>query len=571
MPSFCVMHSQRATQEFSTQSNPDTYTSAGLVAYAYPRFKTQFGLDRVMLWLTVFIPVAQAAAILVLHAVAGVARCVPYDSNSEINTKSNFIDQACGLHLSSQVLQGLVRSGPLWDTAGSMQLQHECYPFILLITALIMLIPHVVYRRSIDRTARRDMCLVRSEMHSFRRAVGQELQYLQSISAHSVDSGVPANTLLSPGSTIPQVPGTQSNVVLRVPIGGQVPHQVYWSNDVNSGGTTAATVGANSLLSHTPAPTVVQVSSVPPVAPPQITSLPTTHRCGLLANNPIGPSSTPVALGYGDADFSAPGLLDLPCFHACHADWSLNTYLSAWQNTDFYWRRYLTKHAVLGVFQLTELIALVTLIAVHRGAPFAALFHCELQGSSGKHVSICTLQTTFLLNMSTLSWAALAVIGLVIQAVYFYSNFVHPFWLAADHGRYLGVDCRQPRSLSPGGVDETYRCFFADYIHLLAYTAFRDTQCEIRSLSVSYSPGLYRSDFHFISLLCIENADLIPDAIHVHFWTERYARLCRRRFRRPYWAIRRGSFGHLVRCEDLSMKFNFSKIRVKVEVNDFGF
>ncbi|KAA0200058.1 hypothetical protein FBUS_01239 [Fasciolopsis buskii] len=571
MPSFCAMHSQRATREFSTSSNPDVYTSAGLVAYVYPRFETQFWLDRIMLWLTVFIPMGQAVAILVLHAVSGVARCVPHESNSEITMKSNFVDQACGLHLSSQVLKGLVRSEPLWDTTGSMQLQHECYPFVLLITALIMVVPHFIYRRAIDRNARRDMCLVRSEMHSFRRAVGQELQYLQSVSAQSVNSAVPANTLLSPGSTMPQGAGTQTNAAVRVPVGGQVPHQVYWSNDVHSGGTTAATLGANTLLSDTPAPTVVQVPLVTPAVPPQIASLPTTHRCGLFVNNPIGPASTPVALGCGDADFSAPGLLDLPCFQACHADWSLNTYLSAWQNTDFYWRRYLTKHAVLGVFQTITLITLVILIGVHHGAPFAALFHCELHGSVRKHVSICTLQTTFVLNMSVLSWAGLAVTGLVLQAIYFYSNFIHPFWLSADHGRYLGVDCRRPWVFSPGCVDETYRCFFADYIHLLAYTAFRDTQCEIRSLSVSYSPGLYRSDFHFISLLCIENAHLIPDALHVHFWTERYARLCRRRFRRPYWAIRRGSLGHLVRCEDLSMKFNFSKIRVKVEVNDFGF
>ncbi|VDP91622.1 unnamed protein product [Echinostoma caproni] len=171
--------------------------------------------------------------------------------------------------------------------------------------------------------------------------------------------------------------------------------------------------------------------------------------------------------------------------------------------------------------------------------------------------------------MSLLSWAALASTGLILQAVYFYINFIHPFWLTGDRGRYLGVEIR-PRTMSTG-VDETYRCFFADYIHLLAYTAFRDTQCEIRSLTVDYSSGLYRSDFHFLFLLCIENAHLFPDAIHIHFWTERYARLCRRRFRRPYWAIRRGSLGHLVRCEDLSMKFNFSKIRVKVEVNAFGF
>ncbi|KAF6771794.1 hypothetical protein AHF37_09621 [Paragonimus kellicotti] len=555
MASICVPFLSPETKECGTFANPDVYTSAGLVANAYSRFRTQFWIDRILVWLTVIIPTIQAIILILLHTIMGLARCVPLEGRPSTGERisSNFFDRACGLQLTSNVLQGKSPAGPSdWTT---VQLQHECYPFLLWIIAILMWIPHFVHQRAIDKTARRDLCLVRSELHSFRRAVGQELNYLQAISAASMDGGVHTTTFLSPGSTMPTGP-TLPPTAVRYQTGPLlVPHQRQ--HDGNSGRTTAATVGGASLLSQTPAPTVIQ-APIPPCA---------LNRRELSGNRVLETSPVTVPLNYGDADFSAPGLLDLPCFRACHADWSLNTYLSAWQNTEFYWRRYLAKHAVLATFQILTTIALCTLVGFSKGTPFMAIFHCNLEVHDRQTVpAVCMLHTTFILNMSILCWTCISLTGLGLQAVYFYTNFVRTF--GGPGGRYLGVTSRPTTFVT--GLDETRRCFFADYIRLLAYTAFRDTQCEIRSLSVSYSRQLYRSDFHFISLLCTENAELLPDAIHIHFWTERYARLCRRQYRRPYWAIRRGSLGHLVRCEDLSMKFNFSKIRIKVEVNDFG-
>ncbi|GAA43066.1 hypothetical protein CLF_103711 [Clonorchis sinensis] len=559
MASMCFPFSSDPKECGGSFANPDVYTSAGLVANGYARFRTHFWIDRALVWLTVLIPVVEALGLIVLHAILGVARCVPRTMQDEADTRhmKDFFDRACGLQLTSNVLKGDVyQTSELSSNLSAVQLQHECYPFILLMVAVAMWLPHYLYHRAVDKTARRDLCLIRSELHSFRRAVGQELNYLQAMSTASME-GVPTTALFSPGSTIPQAQTLPATVVRHATHPGP---PAFMQQGPNSGRTTAATVGGTSLLSQTPAPTVI------PALQPQTATM-VTNRGALLPPTAADPSPTAPALNYGDADFSAPGLLDLPCFHACHADWSLNTYLSAWQNTDFYWRRYLAKHVVLATFQVLTTAIIFLLIGLHKGALFTPLFHCKL-GIHGNVVpAVCMLQTTFILNMSFLSWGCFALAGLSLQLAYFYSNFIRIF--GTHSGRYFGVTSRPTTFIT--GLDETGRCFFADYIRLLAYTAFRDTQCEIRNLSVSYSPELYRSDFHFISLLCTENSHLLPDAIHIHFWTERYARLCRRRFRRPYWAMRRGSLGHLVRCEDLSMRFNFSKISVKVEVNDFGF
>ncbi|OON21258.1 hypothetical protein X801_02846, partial [Opisthorchis viverrini] len=326
-------------------ANPDVYTSAGLVANGYARFRTHFWIDRALVWLTVLIPVVEALGLIALHAILGVARCVPKTMQAEADTRhmKDFFDRACGLQLTSNVLKGDVYQTELSSNLGTVQLQHECYPFILLMVAVAMWLPHYLYHRAVDKTARRDLCLVRSELHSFRRAVGQELNYLQAMSTASME-GVPTTALFSPGSTIPQAQTLPATVVRHATHAGP---PAFMQQVPNSGRTTAATVGGTSLLSQTPAPTVI------PALQPQTATM-VTNRGALLPQAAADPSPTAPALNYGDADFSAPGLLDLPCFHACHADWSLNTYLSAWQNTDFYWRRYLAKHVVLATFQVDD-------------------------------------------------------------------------------------------------------------------------------------------------------------------------------------------------------------------------
>ncbi|XP_018654860.1 hypothetical protein Smp_132010 [Schistosoma mansoni] len=490
------------SKDRNVYANPDVYTSAGVVATTYSRFKTSFWIDRILLILTVCIPVIQAFVLLLLHALLGVTRCLPDTKENKLDyytITNTFIDRACGLQLTTEVLQGTVKPLPNSFKSSSqihsesevtnkeistIRLQHECYPFVLIIYAIAMWIPHYLYHRSTDRTARRDLCLVRAELHSFRRAVTQELAYLQTLATASTDVGAPTGTFLSPASTIPTGPIIHQN-------GLYYPHTgIGYSgqNDGTSGRTTAATFGGGSALSQTTAPTVIHAQQ-------QSATIGTIRGGGGGGGGIIdSPTLSPaLPISFGDADLSAPGLLDLPCFHACHADWSLNTYLAAWQNTDFYWSRYLTKHIVLLVFHGCTILFTFIIIGIYKGTPFAPLFLCQINEN------------------------------------------------------------QPPPKL------------------FISYTAFKDTHCEIRTLTVSYSPYLYCSDFHFLSLLCNENAYLFSDSIHIHYWTERYARLCCKRFHRPYWAIRRGSLGHLVRCEDLSMKFNFSKIKIRVEVNDFGF
>ncbi|CAH8638353.1 unnamed protein product [Heterobilharzia americana] len=532
---FSFLH---GSKDLNVYANPDVYTSAGVVATTYSRFKTNFWLDRILFSLTVCLPVVQAIALLLLHTVIGVTRCLPdvKENKADYLTTNSFIDRACGLQLTTEVLQGTVKLIPssfrssnqihhsseiTGNEVSTIRLQHECYPFLLILYAIAMWIPHYLYHRSIDRTARRDLCLVRAELHSFRRAVTQELAYLQAVATASTDVGAPTGTFFSPGSTIPTGP-TFHQTGLYYPQG----LTGYGQTDGTSGRTTAATFGGASVLSHTPAPTVIHAQQSATIG---------TTRGGMVDSPEVSPT---LPMGFGDADLSAPGLLDLPCFNACHADWSLNTYLAAWQNTDFYWTRYLTKHIVLAVFQACAIIFIFTIIGVYKGTPFAALFTCQInEGQSQYKLFICMLQTTFIINMSVLSLGFLNLTGLILQMLYFYENFIHSFWLFNTNGSYMGVT-NQP-AIFLTGVDESKRCFFADYIRLLAYTAFKDTHCEIRTLTVSYSPRLYRSDFHFLSLLCNENAHLLPDSIHIHYWTERYARLSRKRFRRPYWAIRR--------------------------------
>ncbi|CAH8655873.1 unnamed protein product [Schistosoma margrebowiei] len=503
------------SKDRNVYANPDVYTSAGVVATTYSRFKTSFWIDRILLILTVCIPAIQALVLLLLHALLGVTRCLPDTKENKLDyytITNTFIDRACGLQLTTEVLQGTVKRLPHSFKSSSqihsesevtnkeistIRLQHECYPFVLIIYAIAMWIPHYLYHRSIDRTARRDLCLVRAELHSFRRAVTQELAYLQTLATASTDVGAPTGTFLSPTSTIPTGPIIHQN-------GLYYPHTGIGYGVQNDGTSERTTFGA-------------------------------------------------ISISFGDADLSAPGLLDLPCFHACHVDWSLNTYLAAWQNTDFYWSRYITKHIVLLVFHGCTILFTFIIIGIYKGTPFAPLYICQINDYQlSNKLFICMLQTTFIVNMSILSIGFLNLTSLILQMIYFYENFIHIFWLFNNNGSYMGITT-QPN------------------IFLTAYTAFKDTHCEIRTLTVNYSPYLYYSDFHFLSLLCNENIHLFSDFIHIHYWTERYARLCCKHFHRPYWAIRRGSLGHLVRCEDLSMKFNFSKIKIRVEVNDFGF
>ncbi|VDP58193.1 unnamed protein product [Schistosoma mattheei] len=566
------------SKDRNVYANPDVYTSAGVVATTYSRFKTSFWIDRILLILTVCIPVTQALVLLLLHALLGVTRCLPDTKENKLDyytITNTFIDRACGLQLTTEVLQGTVKRLPHSFKSSSqihsesevtnkeistIRLQHECYPFVLIIYAVAMWIPHYLYHRSTDRTARRDLCLVRAELHSFRRAVTQELAYLQTLATASTDVGAPTGTFLSPTSTIPTGPIIHQNGLYHPHTG--IGYGVQ--NDGTSGRTTAATFGGGSALSQTTAPTVIHAQQ-------QSTTIGTIRYGGIGGGIVDSPTLSPaIPISFGDADLSAPGLLDLPCFHACHADWSLNTYLAAWQNTDFYWSRYITKHIVLLVFHGCTILFTFIIIGIYKGTPFAPLFICQINDYQlSNKLFICMLQTTFIVNMSILSIGFLNLIGLILQMIYFYENFIHIFWLFNNNGSYMGITTQPNIFLT--GVDESRRCFFADYIRLLAYTAFKDTHCEIRTLTVNYSPYLYYSDFHFLSLLCNENIHLFSDSIHIHYWTERYARLCCKHFHRPYWAIRRGSLGHLVRCEDLSMKFNFSKIKIRVEVNDFGF
>ncbi|CAH8570275.1 unnamed protein product [Schistosoma turkestanicum] len=319
-------------------TNPDVYTSAGVVASTYSRFKTNFWIDRILFILSVCIPVIQAFVLLLLHAILGVTRCLPDTKENKIDyytITNTFIDRACGLQLTTEVLQGTVKPLPnsfkssiqihsesdvTAREISTIRLQHECYPFVLIIYAIAMWIPHYLYHRLTDRTFFFFLCLVRAELHSFRRAVTQELAYLQTLATASTDVGAPTGTFLSPVSTIPPGPPTLH------PNGSFYPHAGTGYNCQNegaSGRTTAATFGGASGLSQTTAPTVIHAQQ-------QSATIGTIRGGGAgavvgggggggaLVDSPTLSPALP--LSFGDADLSAPGLLDLPCFHACHAD-----------------------------------------------------------------------------------------------------------------------------------------------------------------------------------------------------------------------------------------------------------
>ncbi|KAL3308710.1 hypothetical protein Ciccas_012754 [Cichlidogyrus casuarinus] len=489
-----------------------------LLSTIYPTFSLTFWLDRLLLWTGVYIPLMIGAVLVFIHAFLGISRCMPEEGrglsdHQQKDTLNPYIDQACGLQLSFNILQGTAGTALLhWDEVRTpytqASLQHECYPFVLLIIALFMWAPHFLYQKSIEENARRDLCFIRGELHSFRESLAREL--VLSHPQHSKESHALSNQY----QTIYQKSTTQ------VPFLGCANFPAQHAGLISPSFGNATKHGSHQASTKTT-----------------------------------------------DADFSAPGISDLPYFESCHNDWSLNTYLSLWQDSHFYWSRFLLKHALLAFFQFVNIVAIVVVVSLNSGAPFAALFKCRLKlGSEDTtHKYICMLTSTFLANMSVLMLGFLCALGLTCQGVFFYRNV---FQLTmANRPVNLGTTERIFGKRLIKKKSEI--CFFEDYIRLLAYASFRVPNKEIRNLTVSVSPAIFNTDFHMLSLLCLENMKLFPDALHIHFWMERYSRLVKNKAPvLPSWIQRTERVSQLVRCEDLSMKFNFSKIRMKLEIAD---
>ncbi|KAM7538914.1 hypothetical protein Aperf_G00000048650 [Anoplocephala perfoliata] len=174
--------------------------------------------------------------------------------------------------------------------------------------------------------------------------------------------------------------------------------------------------------------------------------------------------------------------------------------------------------------------------------------------------------------MVAFSLGALGLAGFVCFLFFFYRNFAHkcvykgstvacgtkPI-LHADAATYLASKC-----------DEN---FFSDYIRLLALARMQlrgslfITRREVLNIRLSYLPGLTRTDFHFINLLCKENIRYFPDAMHLRVWLLRYVFLCRQLGLRVFGRTASTSNNHL-KSEDLSPRLGFRKIRVEVDICD---
>ncbi|VEL18016.1 unnamed protein product, partial [Protopolystoma xenopodis] len=211
-----------------------------LIVSVYSRFRTTFWLDRLLVWLGVLLPAAVGLLLFLLHTLLGLAHCLPTPGvanglttgqtthsalgRSLSRGESQFVDHSCSLQLTSSVLQGVSQTAHLTHllvdqspspsplvssrpaSTGTASLQHECYPFLLLLAALLMWMPHYIWSRCVDAPSRRDLCLVHGELRGFREAVSNELAgldyqpfgYPVSVPTHLVSAAYPQAASTTP-------------------------------------------------------------------------------------------------------------------------------------------------------------------------------------------------------------------------------------------------------------------------------------------------------------------------------------------------------------------------------------
>ena len=474
--------------------------------------KTTLWIDRALFILGVIAPLTLGICFFLVHSFTDFASCRPIKVIS--GTSSRFVNQVCRTKLIQVILQGAKDVDNEGRITGS--LQHECFPIILILIALLNWIPHLCWRLVIRHSICRDASLVASELRSFRKTAQREL-----ISIASSINSVPINSNYMP-------------IIQEIRFKNSTRHT---PNQSRSGDEVTVTEPAeNFRISKT--------------------------------DNTISPVDT----GYeSEMDLPSSAVMHLPRLRVSRDDHALNIFLAGWQNTNFYIRRFFAKHTVLALFNATTLCLVMGFSVATYGEPFSGSFYCRPTEKSNS-LHICLASTTFALNMTAFCLGALGLTGLICSVVFFQRNFLHGR-VYFESNLACGTKFDIEADLAASLVSRREENFFSDYIRLLALARMQQrgslfvARREVFNLRLSFLPGLTRTDFHFINLLCKENSRQLPDAMQLRVWLLRYVFLCRRLGPRVFGRCVSTPNNHL-RSEDLSDRLGFNKIRVRVDVRD---
>ncbi|CUT99329.1 conserved hypothetical protein [Echinococcus multilocularis] len=476
------------------------------------RLKTTLWIDRALLLLGVILPLTLGICFFLVHSFTDFASCRPI--KVIVGSTNKFVNQVCRSKLIQVILQGAKDADNEERITGS--LQHECFPIILILIALLNWIPHLCWRLAIRHSVYRDASLVASELRSFRKTAQREL--------------------ISIASSISTVP-LSSNFMPMI-------------QEIRLKGSTRPTPTQRRSSDETTLTEPLESFQIPKM------------------ENTVSPVDT----GYeSEMDLPSAAVMHLPRLRVSRDDHALNIFLAGWQNTDFYIRRFIAKHTVLALFNATTFLLVLGFSVVTYGEPFSGSFYCRpTEKSTTLH--ICLASTTFALNMTAFCLGALGLAGLICSGVFFYQNFSH-IRVYSESTLACGTQFDLQSDLAASLVSRREENFFADYIRLLALARMQQrgslfvARRDVFNLRLSYLPGLTRADFHFINLLCKENCRYLPDAMQLRVWLLRYVFLCRRLGPRVFGRSVSTPNNNL-RSEDLSTRLGFSKVRIRVDICD---
>lgn len=472
---------------------------------------TTLWIDRALILLGVFIPLSLGVCFFFVHSFTDFASCQSIRMDSTASP-SKFVNQVCRTKLLQIILQGSKDIDNEKRLTGS--LQHECFPIILVIVAFLNWIPHLCWHLAVRQSIYCDASHVASGLRSFRKTAQREL-----LSIASMINSRPINS-----NFVPIIQETKlKNCTCQTPIRSR-------------SGEEFTTAGPKGNLQLSKMETMVST----------------------------------VDTGYeSEMDLPSAAVMHLPKLRVSRDDNALNLFIAGWQNTDFYIRRFLAKHVILALFNIITFSFVVTFTIFTHGEPFSGSFYCRpTEKSTALH--ICLISTAFALNLVAFLLGALGLAGLVCFLIFFRRNFA-----CKDVYKESTIACGTKSvlhtDLTACLVGRCNENFFSDYIRLLALARmqFRGslfvTRREVFNIRLSYLPGLTRTDFHFINLLCKENIRHFPDAMHLQVWLLRYVFLCRNLGLRVFGRATSTSNNRL-KSEDLSPRLGFRKIRIQVDI-----
>ena len=476
------------------------------------RLRTTLWIDRALFLLGVIIPLVLGVCFFLVHSFTDFASCRPIKVISD--TSSRFVNQVCRAKLIQVILQGAKDVDNEGRITGS--LQHECFPIILILIAFLNWIPHLCWHLVIRHSIYRDASLVASELRSFRKTAQREL--------------------ISIASNISSVPISANFMPIIQEIRFKSPTRPTPVQRRNGEETTITEPVENLRISK------------------------------------MDTAISPVDTGYeSEMDLPSAAVMHLPRLRVSRDDHALNIFLAGWQNTNFYVRRFFAKHTVLALFNGTTFCLVVGFSIVTYGEPFSGNFYCRPTEKTNT-LHICLASTTFALNMTAFCLGALGLIGLICSVVFFQRNFLHRR-IYRESNLACGTKFDVQADLAASLVNRREENFFSDYIRLLALARMQQrgslfmARREIFNLRLSFLPGLTRTDFHFINLLCKENSHQLPDAMQLRIWLLRYVFLCRHLGSRVFGRCISTPINPL-RTEDLSTRLGFTKVLVRVDVCD---